>query len=169
MRVEQCADARFVVAVDDRPDQAHRHRLDVLGPQPGDDVDDRRLIERLGDRTVGPDAFRNFVAEGTRNIGVGIDVSVVERLATPAAFADQQDVAVTLCREEGGARRRRLDVGIGGARCAMHEGAAAAEQSAGVVAEFRGGECDHVEQAADRIVRRGRSLEEPKTLRQARR
>lgn len=91
---EQFADALLMRRIDDRPQKADGDRLNLLGLQPLDDLQHRRLVERDIHRAVEQHPFRNLEGQGARNVRLRIGNGEVERLDA-APLAQHQNFGVT--------------------------------------------------------------------------
>jgi hypothetical protein len=141
---QKFADAKLVVGIDDRPQQANGDRLDLQFPQPEEELDQRGFIEGLYCVTFRIDALRQFEGECARHIGFGIGYSEVERLDSPT-LADHKNVAVSLCREQCRAGNGSGEDGVDCASSAMHQCVGAAEKFAPWHTEIGGCERQPVE------------------------
>ena len=159
MRIEQRADPLLVDRIDDRPEQAHPHRLDFGRAHAPDDLDDRRLVEGLVLDAVGPDPPRHLEGEPPRYQRLGKGHGVVEGI-DPAALAQQQHVGMPLRRHEGDPAGGAGEHRVRRARRRVHEEVAAPEQSPERDAGRAGRELEHIEHAPHRVVGGGGRLEQ---------
>jgi hypothetical protein len=86
----ELADAVLVDGVDDRPQQAHRHRGDVQAPDLGQRLAQRVLVERHRDVALGVDALGHLKREALGDVGRRIAVPEVKRVELSALAQHQR-------------------------------------------------------------------------------
>ena len=126
----------------------------------GEDLAHGRVVERTHHLAGGADPFGDLEGQGARNIGFRERPAIVVGVEA-AAFAQEQDVAMPGRGQERRPRRRPGEDGIDGARGRMDERLDPAEEAPRIGLQVGGGKRDRRNDAADRVVRRGRRLEEP--------
>ena len=124
---DQLADQSFVLAVNDRPEEADGDRLDVSFPEFADDLACGCPVERRLDSTLRVDPLGNLVGQVAGNVGLGKRPPNLKRIAL-AALAQDEDVTEAL----GHDRRRLGDLRLGDrvsrARGSIGDDAGAREQ-----------------------------------------
>ena len=156
---EQLADLVLMRRVGDRPQQADADRRHLRRRQPLDDPEQRRLVERPHDLAAGADPLQHLEGQRAGHVGPGKGLAVVVGIE-PSALAQQQDVAMALGGQEGGARRGAGEHRVDGAGGRMDETADAGQIVAARPAGRGRGERDRRQHAFDRVVGRGRRLVE---------
>jgi hypothetical protein len=158
MGVEQLPDPQFVARIDDRPKQTDCDGLDFELAHRIDDRQDGSVVDGAPLGAVRQDTTRNFERERPRDVGIGKRNGEIEGLRPPA-FAQDEDVAVPLGRQEGCLGSPSGDDRIDGVGGAVDEQAAAAQHGRERHVELSGRPAKAVEHAAHGIVRRRRRLE----------
>src|SRR5438105_3136663 len=133
MAVEELADSELVVRVDDRPDQANRHRLRPEAARLVDRLEDALLVQLDEHVALRVDPLADLEREVARHVGRRI-VELAERVEL-SAFAKEQDVGEAFSREEGGARRPGFHDRVRGACRPVREDVRPREQLRDVEAE----------------------------------
>ena len=143
--------------IDDRPQQAHRDRLDALGRQRAEQRGDLRRVERDMHAAVAEDALLDLEGQRLRHERLGIGNREVERLL-PAALAKHQRVGMAGGGDEGGPGGAPGDDGVDGVGGAVDHDLGAAEIGLERLPRRLGRDSQRVEHAGGGIGRGGRRL-----------
>jgi hypothetical protein len=124
---DQTGDVLLVIAVGDRPQQAHRHRLELALCQRANDRPRLPAVKRAHDIALRVDAFVDFEGIAARNVRRRIVVTIIVRIVF-AALLENENVAEAARGQERGLGSRFGDNRIGRTRRAVDQHVALAEQ-----------------------------------------
>jgi hypothetical protein len=158
--VQELTHAQLVDRVHDRPEEADRDRLHARLAHAPESLQEALLVERPQYPAFRADPLGHLEGERARNVGLGVGMAEVEDLGPPA-LAEQEDVGVTLRRQEGGAGRVAGEHRVEPAGRAVDQDRAGAEQLSARLAALVGGHVEHVEDALHGVRRDGRALVDP--------
>jgi hypothetical protein len=159
---QELADPELVHRVDDRPDEAYRHRLDTQLARPVERRHHALLVERDEDVALRVDPLADLEGEVARDVRRRV-LELAKRLQLPT-LAEQQDVGESLGGEERRPRGLSLDDRVRRARRAVGEDLGAGEELAGRDAELRRERRERLLDAlegAREVGRRLRKMEHP--------
>jgi hypothetical protein len=138
---DQPGDVLLVIAIGDRPQQAHRHRLELAFCERANDLARLVAVERAHDISLRIDAFVDFEGVAARDVGGRIVVAIIVRIVF-AAILEHQNVAEAARGQERGLGGRFGDDRIGRTRRAVDQHVAFAEQRLAVELDLLRGDFD---------------------------
>jgi hypothetical protein len=89
---DHTGDVLLVIAVSDRPQQAHRHRLELAFGERANDLTHLVAVERTHDVALRVDALIDFEGVAARNVRWRIVVAVIVRIVFAALLKHQNVV-----------------------------------------------------------------------------